>query len=149
MVREGDAQLNITIETLVKADLKTVWAAWNDAEDIEQWNTASDDWHTTRSTVDLREGGKFTSRMEAKDGSAGFDFEGTYTRIVPHKVIEYTLEDGRAVKVEFTQGTDGVRVRETFEAESETDREHQRQGWQAILDNFARHVGAKRAANGH
>lgn len=135
--------MKITIETLVKADLDTVWAAWNNPEDIKQWNTASDDWHTTQSTVDLREGGTFSSRMEAKDGSAGFDFEGTYTRIVPQKVIEYRLGDGRDVKVEFTEGADSVLVRETFEVESQLDREHQRRGWQAILDNFARHVEAK------
>ena len=135
--------MKITIETLVKADLNTVWTAWNNPEDIKQWNAASDDWHTTQSTVDLREGGKFSSRMEAKDGSAGFDFEGTYTRIVPQKMIEYRLGDGRDVKVEFTEGADGVLVRETFEAESQIDRKHQRRGWQAILDNFARHVEAK------
>jgi uncharacterized protein YndB with AHSA1/START domain len=142
-MQEGGAQLKITIETLVKAELNTIWDAWNDPEDIKQWNAASDDWHTTQSTVDLREGGKFSSRMEAKDGSAGFDFEGTYTRIVAPKIIEYSLGDGRDVKIEFTEGADGVRVRETFEAESQTDREHQRRGWQAILDNFARHVEAK------
>jgi uncharacterized protein YndB with AHSA1/START domain len=135
--------LKITIETLVKADLNTVWAAWNNPEDIKQWNAASDDWHTTQSTVDLREGSKFSSRMEAKDGSVGFDFEGTFTRIVAQKIIEYRLGDGRDVKVEFTEGADGILVRETFEAESQFDREHQRRGWQAILDNFARHVEAK------
>jgi uncharacterized protein YndB with AHSA1/START domain len=139
---EGGA-LRITIETLVKADLNAVWAAWNNPEDIKQWNAASDDWHTTQSSVDLREGGKFSARMEAKDGSAGFDFEGTYTRIVAQKIIEYRLEDGRHVKVEFAEGADGVLVRETFEAESQNDREVQRRGWQAILDNFARHVEAK------
>jgi uncharacterized protein YndB with AHSA1/START domain len=143
---ERGAQLKITIETLVKADLNTVWAAWNNPEDIKQWNAASDDWHTTESSVDLREGGKFSSRMEAKDGSAGFDFEGTYTRIVPQKIIEYRLEDGRDVKVEFKEGADGVLVRETFEAESENDPELQRRGWQAILDNFAGHVEAKDGA---
>ncbi len=138
--------MKITIETLVKADLNTVLAAWNNPEDIKQWNAASDDWHTTQSSVDLREGGKFSSRMEAKDGSAGFDFEGTYTRIVAQKTIEYRLGDGRDVKVEFTGGADGVFVRETFEAESQNDRELQRRGWQAILDNFARHVEAKDVA---
>jgi uncharacterized protein YndB with AHSA1/START domain len=91
-------------------------------EDIKQWNAASDDWHTTKSAVDLREGGTFSSRMEAKDGSEGFDFEGTYTRIVPQKLIEYRLEDGRNVEVQFTHAADGVLVRETFEAESETNR---------------------------
>ncbi len=87
--------MKITIETLVKADLNAVWAAWSNPEDIKQWNAASDDWHATQSAVDLRKGGKFSSRMEAKDGSAGFDFEGTYTRIVAQKVIEYRLGDGR------------------------------------------------------
>ena len=77
--------MKVTVETVVKAELNKVWAAWNTPEDIKQWNTAQEDWHTTKSTVDLREGGKFRSRMEAKDGSEGFDFEGTYTRIVPKK----------------------------------------------------------------
>ena len=109
-----------------------------------QWNAASDDWHTTKSTVDLREGGTFSSRMEAKDGGVGFDFHGTYNRIVDQSVIEYTLGDGRMVKVEFDQGEGGVTVRETFEAESQNDAEQQLRGWQAILDNFARHVEAKK-----
>lgn len=93
--------MKITVETLVKAELSTVWHAWNNPEDIKRWNGASDDWHTTQSAVDLREGGTFSARMEAKDGSDGFDFEGTYTRIVPRKIIESRLGDGRNVKVEF------------------------------------------------
>lgn len=132
--------MRITVETLVKASLNTVWEAWNNPDDINQWNAASDDWHTTRSTVDLREGGKLSARMEAKDGSAGFDFEGTYTRVVPQKLVEYRMMDGREVKVQFSEFEDGVRVTETFEAETENEPELQRQGWQAILDNFARHV---------
>jgi uncharacterized protein YndB with AHSA1/START domain len=136
----------ITVESLVKADLNAVWTAWSNPEDIKQWNAASDDWHTTESSVDLREGGKLSARMEAKDGSVGFDFEGTYTRIVPPKMIEYRLGDGRTVKVEFTADADGVRVRETFEAETENAPEMQRQGWQAILDSFVRHVEAKNVA---
>lgn len=138
--------MKITVETVVKSDLNTVWAAWSNPEDIRQWNAASDDWHTTQSSVDLRQGGKFSSRMEAKDGSVGFDFEGTYTRIVARKVIEYRMEDGRDVRVEFTEAAGGVLVRETFDAESENEPELQRQGWQAILDNFARHVEAKGVA---
>ena len=134
--------MKITVETLVKADLDAVWAAWNNPEDIKRWNTASEDWHTTRSTVDLREGGKFSSRMEAKDGSAGFDFEGTYTRIVPKKAVEYRMSDGREVKVEFVERPGSVLVRETFDAETENTPELQRRGWQAILDHFARHVEA-------
>ena len=132
--------MKITVETLVKADLNKVWRAWNNPEDIKQWNAASDDWHTTSSTVDLREGGKFSARMEARDGSEGFDFEGTYIRIVPRKRIEYRIADGRGVEIEFTEHAGGVLVKETFEAETENAPELQRQGWQAILDNFAQHV---------
>ena len=105
---------------------------------------AQDDWHTTRSTVDLRKGGKFMARMEAKDGSAGFDFEGTFTRVVPKKVIDYRMSDGREVKVEFVERRGEVLVKETFDAETENTPELQRKGWQAILDNFGRHVEAKR-----
>ena len=135
--------MKITVETVVKAGLKSVWSAWNNPEDIKQWNAASADWHTTKSAVDLREGGKFSARMEAKDGSVGFDFEGTYTRIVPQTLIEYRIADGREVRIEFSEGAGSVSVRETFDAESVHDPERQRQGWQAILDNFARHVEAR------
>ena len=135
--------MKITVEKVVRAELQPVWDAWNSPADIKQWNSAQDDWHTTDSTVDLREGGKFTSRMEAKDGSAGFDFEGTYTRVVPKKAIEYRMSDGREVSVEFVERADGVLVKETFDAEMENPAELQKQGWQAILDNFGRHVEAK------
>jgi uncharacterized protein YndB with AHSA1/START domain len=132
--------VKITVETVLNAGLDWVWHAWNNPDDIKQWNNASDDWHTTRSSVDLREGGKFSARMEARDGSAGFDFEGTYTRVVPQRLIEYRMEDGREVKVEFSEIAEGVVVRETFDAETQNDLEMQRNGWQAILDNFTRHV---------
>ena len=135
--------MKITVETVVRADPKAVWRVWNNPDDIKQWNAASDDWHTTRSKVDLREGGKFSARMEARDGSQGFDFEGTYTRVVPEKLIEYSMSDGRKVTVEFIPAPGGVRVRETFDAESENPPEFQRQGWQAILDRFAKHVAKK------
>jgi uncharacterized protein YndB with AHSA1/START domain len=137
---EEEVHMKITVETVVNAALDRVWEAWNDPEDIKRWNAAQDDWHTTHSTVDLREGGAFVSRMEAKDGSAGFDFEGTYTRIVPRQTIEYRMSDGREVKVEFGERPDGVLVRTAFDADSEHPPELQRQGWQAILDNFARYV---------
>ena len=136
--------MKITVETLVNAPVERVWDAWSNPEDIKQWNTPHDDWHTTHSTVDLREGGAFLSRMEAKDGSAGFDFEGTYTRVVPHEAIEYRMSDGREVQVEFDERDDGVLVSTTFDAETENPPEMQRQGWQAIQDNFGRHVEAKR-----
>ncbi len=135
--------MKITVEKVVKAKLNKVWEAWNNPADIEQWNSAHENWHTTRSSVDLREGGKFQSRMEAKDGSEGFDFGGTYTRVVPQKTIEYKMGDDRAVTVEFIERADGVLVKETFDAESQNPPEFQRNGWQAILDNFGRHVEAK------
>ncbi|MEZ5705118.1 MAG: SRPBCC family protein [Burkholderiaceae bacterium] len=133
--------MKIAVETLVKAPVAKVWSAYTSPEDIRQWNTASDDWHTTKAAVDLRVGGTFSSRMEAKDGSFGFDFEGTYTRIVPNQRIEYAFGDRNAV-VEFDAVDGGVVVRVTFDAEQEHPVEQQRGGWQAILDNFARHVEA-------
>ena len=137
--------MKITVETAVKADLDAVWDAWNSPEDIQRWNAASEDWHTPRSSVDLREGGRFCARMEARDGSTGFDFEGTYTRIVPRKLIEYRMSDGREVTIEFSEKAGRVHVRETFDAESENPPELQRDGWQAILDSFARHVEGDRS----
>ena len=134
--------MKVTVETTVAASVDTVWRAYTTPADIVQWNAASDDWHTTAATVDLREGGHFASRMEAKDGSAGFDFAGTYTKIVPHERIEYEFGD-RTAQVEFTQLPQGVQVRVTFDAETTFSPEQQRQGWQAILDNFARHVQGK------
>ena len=131
----------ITVETRVGAPIERVWDAYVTPADIVAWNTASDDWHTTSSTVDLRVGGAFSSRMEAKDGSFGFDFAGTYTRIVPHELIEYVLGD-RACAVHFLPASGGVTVRVSFNAESVNPVEQQRQGWQAILGNFARHVEA-------
>ncbi|MCB1671222.1 MAG: SRPBCC family protein [Gammaproteobacteria bacterium] len=134
--------MKITVETVIAADIDRVWRCWNEPDDIMRWNAASDDWHTTASEVDLREGGKFTSRMEARDGSMGFDFSGTYTRIVPLQLIEYAMEDGREVSVLFEAGAGTVKVTESFDAETIHDPEHQREGWQAILNNFARHVEA-------
>lgn len=135
--------LKITVETFVRASVAKTWSAYTTPEDITQWNTASEDWHTTRSTVDLRVGGEFVSRIEAKDGSLGFDFAGTYTTIVPHELIEYSFGDRTGV-VEFMTGNDGVTVRSTFDAEVENPVEQQRAGWQAILDNFARYVEAEK-----
>ena len=134
--------MKVTIETIVKAPIAKVWAAWTTPDDIKQWNAASDDWHTTQAVVDLREGGAFSSRMEAKDGSFGFDFAGIYTKVVTNELLEFTFGD-RAAKVEFLNGENGVLVRETFDAETEHPIEMQRQGWQAILNNFAKHVEAK------
>jgi uncharacterized protein YndB with AHSA1/START domain len=134
--------MKITVETTISAPLAKVWDAYTSPDAIKQWNTASEDWHTTAATVDLREGGAFSSRMEAKDGSFGFDFAGTYTKIVPHELIEYAFGD-RAGTVEFIDGTNGVTVRSTFDAETQNPAEQQRQGWQAILDNFGKYVEAR------
>lgn len=135
--------MKITVEATIKADIRSVWSAWNNPDDIKQWNAASDDWHTPSCRVDLREGGSFCSRMEAKDGSMGFDFEGVYSNVVEHQLIAYTMGDGRSVSISFKEVPDGVLVSETFDAEGEHSIELQRQGWQSILNNFARHVEAK------
>ena len=131
--------MKITVESIVKAPVDKVWRAYTTPENIKQWNTASEDWHTTQSKVDLREGGAFSSRMEAKDGSFDFDFAGTYTKIVPHKLIEYSFGD-RVGVVDFITSEKGVTVRVTFDSESSHSIEQQRDGWQAILNNFAKHV---------
>lgn len=133
--------MKISIETLVKAPVDKVWRAYTTPSDIKQWNAASADWHTTQSSVDLRVGGAFTSRMEAKDGSFGFDFAGTYTRIEPNELLEFTFGD-RAASVAFLSGANGVTVRVVFDAETEYPIEQQREGWQAILNNFAKYVEA-------
>ncbi len=135
----------ITVETNIAAPIEQVWRAYTTPADIKQWNAASDDWHTTAAMVNLREGGAFSSRMEAKDGSMGFDFAGTYTKIVEHKLIEYDFGDRKA-KIEFIPGAKGVTVRVTFDSEQTHSIEQQKFGWQAILDNFARHVEAKQRA---
>ena len=134
--------MKIVVEALVKAPIAAVWKAWTTPEDIKAWNTASPDWHTTAATVDLRVGGNFSSRMEAKDGSMGFDFAGTYTRIVEHELLEASF-GGRELRVEFLQDENGVTVRETFDAEEAHSVEQQRSGWQSILNNFAKHVEGK------
>ncbi|MFO1454912.1 MAG: SRPBCC family protein [Steroidobacteraceae bacterium] len=140
------SQPKITVETTVKAPVAEVWRAYTTPADIEQWNAASDDWHTTAATVDLRPGGAFSSRMEAKDGSFGFDFAGTYTRVEPNRLIEYRFGD-RMAEITFEPQAAGVVVRVSFDPETEHPVEMQRGGWQAILDNFARHV--ERRATGH
>ncbi len=131
--------MTITVDTTIAAPVDAVWRAYTTPDDIVQWNAASDDWHTTRATVDLRVGGEFCSRMEAKDGSVGFDFAGTYTAIVPHERIEYAFGE-RTATVTFAEDAGRTSVRVTFEAETTHPVEQQRAGWQAILANFARHV---------
>lgn len=137
--------MKIVVSTVVQAPVEEVWRAYTTPEDIRVWNTASPDWHTTLAVVDLRPGGRFSSRMEAKDGSFGFDFAGEYTNVVQHQLIEYTFGD-RVASVEFVEGTEGVTVRVTFDGEQTHSEEQQRTGWQAILENFARHVTGKLAS---
>lgn len=137
---ENNIPLQITIEVTVQADLTTVWEQWTNPHHILQWNTASEDWHTTKAENDLRVGGKFSSRMEAKDGSFGFDFWGIYDRIIPGSLIESTLGDQRKVSVQFQSKGDGTHITESFEAEKQNTPELQKSGWQAILNNFKKHV---------
>lgn len=134
--------MKITIERLVRSNIENVWQKWNLPEEIVRWNAASDDWQTSASEVDLTVGGGFKSRMEAKDGSEGFDLAGTYTKISAPNFIEFRLGDGRMVTISFEETAEGVMITETFEPESENGAEQQRQGWQAILDSFAAHVEA-------
>ena len=126
----------ITVETLIKAPIEKVWQFWTTPEHITKWNNASEDWHTTRAENDLEPGGKFLSRMEAKDGSFGFDFEGIYTDVITHEKISYTTLDDRKVAITFSQTKNGIQITETFEAENENPLEMQKLGWQAILNNF-------------
>lgn len=136
---ETKDKIAITVQTTIKAPIDKVWEKWINPEHIVKWNNASEDWHTPRAENDLRAGGRFLSRMEAKDGSTGFDFTGTYDLIKWEEIIEYTLDDGRKVKVQFIDEDDRTIVIETFEAEKENPIEMQRGGWQAILDNFKKY----------
>ena len=136
--------MQVTVETTVAAPIDEVWRAYTTPGAIVQRNAASADWHTTAASVDLREGGAFSSRMEAKDGSQGFDFAGTYTRIEPLRRIDYVFGN-RHARVDFDETQGGVRVRVAFDPETTFPVETQQAGWQAILDNFARYVAAQHA----
>jgi len=130
----------IKIKASIKASIDKVWKCWTTPEDIVKWNYASDDWHSPRAENDLRTGGKFTTRMEAKDGSIGFDFGGIYGKVIINELIEYTTDDDRKVKVSFTPLNNNTKVTETFDAESENTIEVQHDGWQSILNNFKKYV---------
>ncbi|HET6992494.1 MAG TPA: SRPBCC family protein [Bacteroidia bacterium] len=130
----------ITVESTIKVPVEKVWEFWTLPEHIKNWNNASDDWHTPFAENDLRAGGKFLSRMEAKDGSFGFDFGGVYDEVKTNEVIAYTMGDGRKVKVIFTKQDNSTKVTETFEAEDQNSIEMQKGGWQSILDNFKKYA---------
>lgn len=132
----------ITVAVTVKAAVEKVWAYWTEPKHIIQWCHASNDWHAPKAENDLRSGGKFSTEMAAKDGSMRFDFEGIYDRVVENKCIDYTLSDGRKVSLLFTATGNQTELSETFEMENENSEELQRSGWQAILDNFKKHVEA-------
>jgi len=131
---------NITVGVTIHMPVEKVWEFWTDPKHILHWNNASDDWHTTKVENDLRPGGKFLSRMEAKDGSMGFDFTGKYNKIELHKLIESTLDDGREVQVSFVSNGNETTITEIFEAEQENTIELQQAGWQSILDNFKKYA---------
>lgn len=130
----------ITVETAVKAPVEKVWKLWTSPEHITKWNSASDDWHTPRAENDLRAGGKFLSRMEAKDGSFGFDFEGVYDEVKTNELIAYTMSDGRQAEITFIDKENETKVITIFDAENQNPIEMQRDGWQAILDNFKKYA---------
>jgi uncharacterized protein YndB with AHSA1/START domain len=130
----------ITVQVTVKATIEKVWKVWTSPSDILYWNNASDDWHTTKAENDLKVGGKFSYRMEAKDGSFGFDFGGTYDVVKTNEHIAYTMDDGRTSIITFEQKGNETTIVQTFEAENENSVELQQNGWQAIMDNFKKYI---------
>lgn len=130
----------ITVSTEVTAPIAKVWETWTSTEHITQWCSASDDWHVPKATNDLRLGGTFMTRMEAKDGSFGFDFGGVYTAVENHRHIAYEMADGRKVAINFERHGERTKITETFDPESQNPLEMQRGGWQAILDNFKKYT---------
>lgn len=136
-------KINITVEATINAPVEKVWKLWTSPEHITKWNSASDDWHSPSAENDLRVGGRFTSRMEAKDGSMGFDFGGVYDEVKTNELIKYTMDDERKVSVSFSKEDGKTKVVETFEAEGTNPAEMQRDGWQAILNNFKKYAESK------
>lgn len=138
-----DNRAVITVEAIVHSPVASVWEYWTEPKHITQWNKASDDWHSPYAENDLRAGGKFLTRMEAKDGSFGFDFSGVYDEVITNESISYTLGDGRKVKTVFTRQDNDTNIVTTFEAEETNAAEMQQAGWQAILDNFKKYAEAQ------
>jgi uncharacterized protein YndB with AHSA1/START domain len=132
----------ITVKTTIEAPVEKVWEFWTRPEHIIKWNRASEDWHTTHAENDLRSGGKFVSRMEAKDGSAGFDFSGIYDEVIEHETIAYTMGDGRKVVIYFSEYGNTTHLTEIFDPEDMNSHDMQQSGWQAILDSFKKYAEA-------
>lgn len=137
---ETTAKKVITIETTINAPVQKVWECWTKPEHITKWNNASEDWHTPRAENDLRVGGRFVSRMEAKNGSMGFDFGGVYDAVTNNEYIAYTLDDDRKVQIYFSPTGSSTKVVESFEAENMNSLDLQQSGWQSILDNFKKYT---------
>lgn len=135
--------MKITVKTIVDAPIAEVWDCWSMPKHIVQWTFASDDWESPVAENDLRTGGKFMTRMQSKDGTQGFDFKGEYTDVKVHKLIEYVMDDGRQVSIQFENIGSQTGITETFDAESENPAEMQRDGWQAILNNFKKYVESR------
>lgn len=135
-----DDNKTITVTTVVRVQISKVWELWTMPEHISKWNYATDEWHCPKVVNELIPGGKFVWRMEAKDGSMGFDFSGTYTEVIQNSSIAYTLDDERQVKIDFEEQDNETNVTETFEAENMNSIELQRIGWQAILNNFKKYA---------
>ncbi len=130
----------ITVKTTVNTSIEKAWDFWTNPKHITKWNNASDDWHCPKAMNDLKTGGKFNFTMAAKDNSMSFDFEGIYTNVIEFKLIEYTIIDGRKVKISFEETQNGIEIIESFEAENMNSEELQRQGWQSIIDNFKKYA---------
>ncbi len=139
MKKKGQDQ-RISVSTRVKAPLRKVWETWTSEKHITGWNSPSPEWHTPRATHQLQAGKKFNYRMEARDGSMGFDYSGTFDRIEPNKQIAYTLDDNRKVQIRFSEKGGETEIVETFDPEDQNSREMQQQGWQAILDSFKKYT---------
>jgi len=137
---ETTEKASITIEASIHAPVEKVWKLWTGTEHITKWNQASEDWHTTKAEQDLKPGGDFSFRMEAKDGSFGFDFGGKYNEVKTNELITYTLGDGRNVKVSFAKEGNATKIVQVFEAETVNSLEMQKNGWQAILNNFKKYT---------
>ena len=136
----------IEVSAIIKGNLDSAWKYWTTPEHICQWNHASEDWHTPRATNDLRAGGLFSYRMEAKDGSMGFDFEGKYDTIIENELIEYTMGDGRRAIISFQENGDSVTISEKFDPEEMNPKELQEQGWQAILNSFKNYMESQESS---
>ena len=131
---------SITVEASVTAGIENIWELWNEPKHIKKWYHASDDWFVPKAENNPKVGGRFKIAMAAKDKSAGFDFEGTYSSIEKYRLIEYTIDGGRKVKITFEKNGKSIKVKETFETENTNPEEMQRAGWQAILDNFKKYA---------